>query len=321
MASITKRGNKWHVRICRKNLPTICKTFSLHRDAQTWAKNIELQIERGDALGRSTVPLALLIERYMTAVTPSKKGWRQEIPRLRAWLRNPLAKREAASVRPAEIASYRDERLKKGKSAATVRIELSLLSAIFRCAKYEWGYTDIINPVTDIKRPSPSKGRDRRLYDGELEVILRAVEGSMMTPIILLAVETAMRAGELASLDWENINLNRRIAVLPDTKNGDKRVVPLSAKAVEILIEIERCGPKVFSIPDSYWIMDAFRRATKRAGIKGLRFHDLRHEAVSRLFEKRLNVMEVAAISGHRSLQMLQRYTHLRPEELALRLG
>ena len=321
MASITKRGNKWQVRICRKNLPTICKTFTLQRDAQTWAKNIELQIERGDALGRSTVLLATLIERYMATVSPAKKGAKQETPRLRAWLDTPLAKREAASIRPADIAAYRDKRLKEGKAAATVRIELSLLSAVFKCAKHEWGYSDLVNPVSEIKRPPPSKGRDRRLEEGELDAILRAAKGTPLHRVILLAVETAMRAGELVSLEWENINLIKRTAILPDTKNGDRRVVPLSAKAIEVLAGIDRCGPKVFQIPNSYWVTDAFRRATKKAGIQGLRFHDLRHEAVSRLFEKRLNVMEVASISGHRSLQMLQRYTHLRAEELALRLN
>lgn len=321
MASINKRGDKWHVRICRKNSPTICKTFTLFKDAQTWAKNIELQLERGEALGRETVLLCTLIERYLASVAPTKKGYQQEAPRLRAWLQHPFAKREAASIKSADIASYRDQRLKAGKATATVRIELSLISSVYKHAKHEWGFAGLSNPVTEIKRPPPSKGRDRRLEDGELEAILSAAQGTYMSSLIPLAIETAMRAGELASLKWEHINLTKRIAVLPDTKNGDKRVVPLSLKALDILNRIERSGPNVFQLQSSYAITDAFRRITKRTGINGLRFHDLRHEAVSRLFEKRLNVMEVASISGHRSLQMLQRYTHLRPEELALKLG
>lgn len=320
MASINKRGDKWHVRICRKNSPTICKTFTLLKDAQTWAKNIELQLERGEALGRETVLLSTLIERYLVSVAPAKKGYQQEAPRLRAWLQHPIAKREAASIKPADIASYRDQRLKAGKAAATVRIELSLISSVYKHAKHEWGFAGLSNPVTEIKRPAPSKGRDRRLEEGEFEAILGAAHGTYMGSLIPLAIETAMRAGELASLKWEHINLSKRTAVLPDTKNGDKRVVPLSLKALEILSRIERNGPNVFQLRSSYAITDAFRRITKRVGITGLRFHDLRHEAVSRLFEKRLNVMEVASISGHRSLQMLQRYTHLRAEELALKL-
>lgn len=321
MASINKRGNKWQVRICRKNATAICKSFSLLKDAQTWAKNIELQIERGDALGRETVHLSTLLERYLSSVSPAKKGYKQEAPRLNAWMKHPFAKREAASIKPVDVAAYRDQRLKQGKAPASVRIELSLLSSVYKYAKHEWGYSSLSNPVAEIKRPPPSKGRERRLEEGELQAILQQAQGSFMASVIPFAIETAMRAGEIASLEWGNININKRIAVLPDTKNGDKRVVPLSLKAIEILGTIERLGPKVFSIPSSYTITDAFRRATKRAGVEGLRFHDLRHEAVSRLFEKRLNVMEVASISGHRSLQMLQRYTHLRAEDLALKLG
>ncbi|MBI1890446.1 MAG: tyrosine-type recombinase/integrase [Burkholderiales bacterium] len=321
MASINKRGNKWQVRICRKNSPTICKTFTLLKDAQTWAKTVELRLERGEALGRDTVQLSVLLERYRATIATSKKGFKQEEPRLRAWLTHPYSQREAASLKPEDIASYRDQRLAEGKSTSTVRIELSLLSSVYKYAKHEWGFSTLSNPVTEIRRPSPSKGRDRRLEAGELEALLKATEGSFMSIVILLAIETAMRAGELAVLRWENVNLERRIAVLPDTKNGDKRVVPLSTKAIEILRSLDRTSPTVFQIQDSYVISDAFRRVTRKAGIKGLRFHDIRHEAVSRLFEKRLNLMEVASISGHRSLQMLQRYTHLRAEELALRLG
>lgn len=321
MASISKRGNKWQVRICRKNIPSVCKSFALLKDAQTWARNMELQIERGEALGRETVLLSTLVERYLTTVSPDKKGHKQEVSRLRAWLQHPLSKREAASIKPADIAAYRDKRLNDGKAAASVRIELSLLSSVFKHAKHEWGFSSLTNPVADIRRPSPSKGRERRLEEGELEAILAATGNSYMSSVILLAIETAMRQSELASLQWENINLMKRVAVLPDTKNGDRRVVPLSTKAVEILEGIEKQGPKVFHIQHPHAIALAFRTATKRAGVSGLRFHDLRHEAVSRLFEKRLNVMEVASISGHKSLQMLQRYTHLRAEELALRLG
>jgi integrase len=224
------------------------------------------------------------------------------------------------SIKPAEIAEYRDKRLKAGKASATVRIELSLLSSIYKYAKHEWGFFSLSNPVIDIKRPPPARGRERRLEDGELEAILRVATGTFMYPVILFATETAMRAGEIASLEWKNINVFKRIAILPDTKNGERRVVPLSLKALEILAGIEHASPRVFNILDSYVISDAFRRITKKAEIADLRFHDLRHEAVSRLFEKRLNVMEVASISGHKSLQMLQRYTHLRAEELALRL-
>jgi integrase len=321
MASIGKRGDKWHVRICKKDHPTVCKSFSLLKDAQTWAKNTELRLERGEALGRETVLLSTLLQRYLTSVSPLKKGHQQEVSRLNTWLKHPLASRDAASIKPAEIALYRDQRIKAGKANASIRIELSLLSAVYKCAKHEWGYALLSNPLADIKRPPPSRGRERRLEEGELNALLAATEGTTLSSLILLAVETAMRAGELISLRWDNINVTKRTALLSDTKNGERRVVPLSSRALQVLSTVERTGETVFPISSSYTISNAFKRATQRAGIIGLRFHDLRHEAVSRLFERQFNTMEVASISGHKSLQMLQRYTHLRAEDLAQRLG
>lgn len=139
--------------------------------------------------------------------------------------------------------------------------------------------------------------------------------------IMRLALETAMRRGELVALRWENIDLEDRVATLRDTKNGDRRDVPLSSTAVEVLRGVgpRECGP-VFSVhPDNVTLR--FREACRAKGIKGLRFHDLRHEATSRLFERGLNVVEVSAITGHKSLQMLKRYTHLKAKDLARRLG
>jgi integrase len=321
MASIGKRGDKWHVRICRKDHPTVCKSFSLLKDAQSWAKNTELRLERGEALGRETVLLSTLLQRYLASVSPLKKGHKQEVSRINAWLKHPLASRDAASIKPAEIALYRDQRIKAGKANASIRIELSLLSAVYKCAKHEWGYALLVNPLVDVKRPPPSRGRERRLEAGELDALLAATKDTTLSSLILLAVETAMRAGELISLRWDNINFDKRTALLPDTKNGERRIVPLSSKAIQILSTVERAGDTVFPISSSYTISNAFKRATQRAGVIGLRFHDLRHEAVSRLFERRFNTMEVASISGHKSLQMLHRYTHLRAEDLAQRLG
>lgn len=271
MASIGKRGDKWHVRICKKDYPTVCKSFSLLKDAQTWAKNTELRLERGEALGRETVLLSTLLQRYLTSVSPLKKGHQQEVSRLNTWLKHPLASRDAASIKPAEIALYRDQRIKAGKANASIRIELSLLSAVYKCAKHEWGYALLSNPLADIKRPPPSRGRERRLEEGELDALLAATEGTTLSSLILLAVETAMRAGELISLRWDNINVAKRTALLPDTKNGERRIVPLSSRALQVLSTVERAGEIVFPISSSYTISNAFKRATQRAGIIGLR--------------------------------------------------
>lgn len=207
-------------------------------------------------------------------------------------MKHPLASKDAASIKPTEIALYRDQQIKAGKANTSIRIELSLLSAVYKCAKHEWRYTLLTNPLADNKRPPPSRVRERRLEEGELDALLAATKDTTLSSLILLAVETAMRAGELLSLHWDNINIDKRTALLPATKNGERRIVPLSTKALQILSTVERLGDAVFPISFSYTISNAFKRATQRAGIIGLRFHDLRHKAVSRLFERQFNTME-----------------------------
>ena len=165
------------------------------------------------------------------------------------------------------------------------------------------------------------RGRDRRLKANELDDILRASESEELGRVVQLVLETAMRRGEISTLRWENIDLKNKSILLRDTKNGDTRPVPLSSRAIKLLKALpRRIDGGVFGmLPDS--ITRAFDRACQRAGVEHLRFHDLRHEATSRLFEKGLNPMEVASITGHKTLQMLKRYTHLKVEDLARKLG
>lgn len=193
------------------------------------------------------------------------------------------------------------------------------------------------NPVTLIRRPKHNKPRERRLSEHEKQCLLseldlssRRSDGTYMEggshnpwckPVVILALETAMRMGELLSLRWEDINLIRRTVTLQDTKNGEKREVPLSSIAVQLLTNLPRSiDGRVFPISRDA-LKRVYSRACERAKIVDLHFHDLRHEATSAFFEKGLNVMEVASITGHKTLHMLKRYTHLKAENLAHRLG
>jgi integrase len=197
---------------------------------------------------------------------------------------------------------------------------------VINTGRTEWGLENVIktNPVSMISKPKAPRPRDRRLEAGELERILHfnSCPNAWFRPVIIFAIETGMRRGEILSLTWEHIHLEKRYAHLPDTKNGDSRDVPLSALALDLLRDLpgnissdQVVFPLHFEALKSAW-----GRACCRVGISDLRFHDLRHEATSRFFEKGLNVMEVAAITGHKDLRMLQRYTHLRAEDLALKL-
>jgi len=264
-----------------------------------------------------------LLERYLVEVTPLKKGAGPETNRLRAFMRHPLARRIVAGIRGVDIARFRDERLQK-VSSATVKRDLVLLGHVFEVARKEWGI-HVHNPVRDIKLPANGKPRERRLQAGEETRLLTACREARnfhLLTVVQLALETAMRQGELVGLRWEHIDLTHRVAHLLDTKNGESRTVPLSSTATRVLRSLPRSfNGDVFPGLTSEAVKRAYIRAVRRAGIEDLHFHDLRHEATTRFFEKGLNIMEVASITGHKDLRMLRRYTHLKAEELAKKLG
>jgi len=268
------------------------------------------------------------LDRYLREITPEKKGAQQEQSRIEAWKRHHLAQRYLATLRGVDFAKYRDDRLEAGKSQSTVRLELAIISHLFTIARKEWGMEILSNPVQAIRLPSSSRARDRRLQGDEEERLLAACGASKsvaLKDMVIMAVETAMRLGELLGLRWPEIDHQKRIARLIDTKNGENRTVPLSTRAVEALRHRPRSisNDRVFYEWKNSWSFEhAWHRALKRAGIEDLRFHDLRHEATSRFFEMGIfNPMEVAAITGHKDLKMLKRYTHLRAEDLAAKLG
>jgi len=327
VASFRKRGAyQWQAQVRKKGQPLQTKTFETRALAAQWARSIEVEMDKGVFISRAeaeSTTLKELLERYLDEVTPLKKGAVSETNRLRAIMRLPLAQRFVAGIRGMDIARFRDERLQK-VTPSTVKRDLVLLGHAFEVARKEWGIY-VHNPVRDIKLPSENRPRDRRLQAGEEARLLTACEQARnpwLLPVVQLALETAMRQGELIRLRWEHIDLNRRTAHLPDTKNGESRTVPLSTTAIRVLRILPRSlHGQAFPGVTTEAIKRAYIRAVRRAGIENLRFHDLRHEATTRLFEKGLNIMEVASITGHKDLRMLRRYTHLKAEDLAKKLG
>lgn len=343
MATIRKKGDyQWHVQIRRKGFPSQTKTFETKAAAEEWARDIESGMDRGIFVSRTEAESTTLkecLERYLNDVTPLKKGADKERSVIKKLQKHDLSSRFLATIRGADIAEYRDERLKTA-AAATVTRELAVLSHLFNTAIREWRMESLRNPVELVSKPKIRNSRNRRATLDEIETIL-AHSGSRELPaIVRLLTETAMRRGELSKLTWANIDRTKRLAHLEDTKNGEDRIVPLSTKAMEALESVpRRISGKVFGMtPDA--ITRAFNRAVTRAReayereckesnqepVKGylqdLRIHDLRHEATSRLFESgKFDMMEVASITGHKTMTMLKRYTHLKAEELAKKLG
>jgi len=275
-------------------------------------------------------PLQQVLQRYKSTVSILKKGYKQETSRLEKISQDPISKIPIDKISSVDIARYRDDRLqttnpktKELIKGATVRLELSLLSNIFDISIIEWGYCEN-NPVKKIRKPKPSKGRERRLSPKEENKILRyahAHKNPELYTIIVIALETAMRQSEILNLKWEDINLKKCIATLFDTKNGSNRDVPLSIKCREMFLQIGvKSQGKIFSYTPN-GIKSTWRFMTMKLEIDDLHFHDLRHEATSRLFELgTLEMMEIASITGHKSLSMLKRYTHLKAQNLVSKL-
>ncbi|EBW6364046.1 site-specific integrase [Salmonella enterica subsp. enterica serovar Oranienburg] len=273
--------------------------------------------------------LSAALTKYYDTVSVHKRGYQQEYWRAGVIKRHSVAQKMMDEVTTVDIAAYRDDRLSQvnprtGRpiSGDTVRLELALLSALYNLAKVEWG-TCRTNPVEAVRKPKASPGRDRRLSSSEerrLSQYFQARNPELYT-IFHLALETGMRQGEILTLRWEHIDLQQGVAHLPVTKNGSARAVPLSGRARQLLQKLSvQLSGAVFHYKSSGF-KSAWRAALQTLKIENLHFHDLRHEAISRLFELRtLNVMEVAAISGHKSLNMLKRYTHLRAYQLVSKL-
>ena len=322
MGSIRKRSGKYQAQVRREGVKPVSKTFLTKKDAEIWVRGIEARIDVGEVNVAMPKLLTLrdLLVRYADEITPQKKGKPQELRRISRLLNDRISDIKLSKLSSARIAEFRDRRMKDGVRAA--QIDLILIRHSIKIARIEWGLELPTNPVEGVRIPNGVMRRTRRLESGEYEALLRAAArctNPFIWPIVDFAIQTAMRRSEILSLQWDNLDLETRIAILPDTKNGSKRHVPLTTKAFKVLNGLERTSERVFPITD-YSIRHGWDRLVKRAGILDLRFHDLRHEAVSRLFEMGLSVPEVAAISGHKDFRMLSSYTHISPKFVATKL-
>ena len=329
MASIRQVKTKhWQVQIRRLGIKSISKTFINKDTAIKWANMTESEIDRGIYLSREEaerITISELIDRYSKEVTPLKKSSARELSRLKN-LNRFFGSFTLARLQSSMVAQFRDERLNEGLSGSTVVKDLNTLSHIVDTAIKEWSCHISFNPVKNIRRPKLNPSRTRRLYQYEEQALLAVCRehSFMMEVIVVFAIETAMRLGEMINLQWKDVDLSKSIATLHMTKNGEVRQVPLSRKAKELLNQL----PRHIENQAVFWrwktssgFETSWQRVIKKSKLVDFRFHDLRHEATSRLFEKGLSVMEVSAITGHKTLQMLKRYTHLDVEEIAQKLN
>ena len=318
MASIRKRNNRWQVQVRSRVYGSISKTFHRKADAQKWAIEQEALMQSGQwsktINGASRI--SDLLTKYLTDVSPQKRQPEAEMRRLNRLLRDPISDQLLEYFNSTHAAQFRDRRLADG--ARTTEYDLVLLRHAWNIANKEWGWALGPNPMEKIRFPKTNPARERRLMPGEFDHLREAASEMScwyLWPIVELAIETAMRKGELLSLQWCNIDFENSVALLPQTKNGAPRWVPLSPRASEILLSLDRANERVFPI-GSDAVRHGWDRLCKKAEIEGLRFHDLRHEAISRLFELNLTVPEVAFISGHKTPTQLFKYVHVDVQRL-----
>ena len=314
MATLRKRNDKWHVQIRRKDYPSQTKSFTSKKTAEKWIRETENRIDQG-YLHQSTAKLSMtlkeLIIRYIADVLVKKRGCLNEAIILRAFMRQSFVNKPLIQITAEDFAQYRDRRLEHVKPATLLR-ELCIVQHIYSTAKKEWGF-DIPNPIKNIQKPKFNNRRERRLTKEEYEFFITDNNNITLRKIIEVAIETAMRRGEILNIKHEHIK--GQTLSIPITKNGHSRIIPLTNKAKSILEN----SNLPFSVSANALGL-AWKRLRGRGKIKDLHFHDLRHEAITRFFEKGLSIPEVALISGHRDYKMLFRYTHLKAGDIVKKL-
>lgn len=331
MGSVTKRGKRYLARAqyTRNYIKeTKSQSFNSHLDALMWVERTEKSLRLGKSQAIDTTKkLKDAVIRYRDEVSPTKKSKEYEINRLNSFLRMKSFPSEVPlhTLITRDIATWRNSR---NISNSSKNREISLLSAVFEMARIEWNWMEK-NPTRDLKRLTPPPPRNRRISDFEIKLLLDNLEFADQPPtmqkhkvglIFLLALETAMRQSEIATLDWSQVSLRERSVTLLATKNGDRRQVPLSSRAQALF---QLMNPKshgnIFSITADT-VCTTFRKAVKECNIIDLTFHDSRHEACTRLAQK-LAVLDLAKMIGHRDTRSLMIYYNPTIAELADRLG
>ena len=317
MGCVRKRGRSWNAQVRISGWRNFTKSFAKKSDAIVWINDLEQKLRSAhtpDSPIDKKITLKDLLLKYAEEVSPSHKGVIAEIYRLKSIARRWIGNLDIRYLSKQHFIQYRDDRLKV-VTGGSVGAELALMKRVLDTAVRKWGYGIPYNPIYDIEYPKGSGARTRRLLGNEKDRLLIAAKTQKnfyIAFIIEFAIETGMRRSEILKLRWCDLDLENGFASLYDTKNGEDRRVPLTRRCVEVLRTVPQDHEKVFPI-SANCLRLAWVRAHNKAEITDLRFHDLRHEAVSRFFEMGMSVPEVALISGHKDVRQLFRYTHLNP--------
>jgi len=338
MANIEKRisndgKTSYRVKIRLKGFPSQSATFERLTDAKKWAQQTESAIREGRHFKTTEAKrhtLAEMIDRYCRDVLPSKKSAKDQAQQL-AWWKSEIGSYSLADVTPSLIGECRDKLGReitvrnKLRSPASVVRYMAALSHAFTIAVKEWGWLED-SPMRKVTKPKESRGRVRFLSDDERARLLKACKESSnpyLYTVVVLALSTGMRQGEIMGLTWDVVDLNQGRAILHETKNGERRAVAITGHALELLKELSKvrridCNllfPAKENAPQKPQkpmdLRTPWETAVKRAELHDFKFHDLRHSAASYLAMNGASLAEIAEVLGHKTLQMVKRYAHL----------
>ncbi len=319
-----KQRTSYRVQIRRRGFPPVTETFPRKTDADKWARKTEADMDQGRYFPQHEAKrrtLGNLVDRQLERAKLEKLQRYNFYRPMLEWWKDKLGEYKLSSVTPALISEQRDKlQTEEGFSNATVNRYLAVLSKAFTNAVREWHWVHE-NPVAKVTKKQEPRGRVRYLSDEERERLLEACRKSEYKPlylIVLFALTTGMRRGELFGLRWQDVDQERRVAVLQNTKNGDRRSVPIVPEVAELLKAHGKVrkldNDQIFvsdGAPEIHLFDTAWYAALDAAEIKDFRFHDLRHTAASYLAMSGATTAEIAAVLGHRTLAMVKRYAHL----------
>ena len=320
MGCVRKRGKSWNAQVRIAGWRSFTKSFKSKSDAKLWIDELERKLHSApipDIPIDRKIALGELLIKFADEVSPSHKGCVAETCRLKSIARRWIGELDIRYLTKQHFIQYRDDRMTL-VTGSSVGSELALMKRVLDTAIKKWGYGIPYNPIRDIEFPKGSTARTRRLVSDEKERLLTTASlqrNIYISSIIEFAIETGMRRSEILKLRWCDVDLENGFASLYDTKNGEDRRVPLTRRCIEVLQTVPQTDEQVFPI-SATCLRLAWNRTRNKVGITDLRFHDLRHEAVSRFFEMGMSVPEVALISGHKDVRQLFRYTHLNPENV-----
>jgi len=320
----------YRVQVRLKGFPIQTATFARKTDAKKWAQHTEAAIREGRHFKTSEAKrhtLNELIDRYIRYVLPTKPKSQKKQTQQLLWWKNKIGSYALADTTPALIAEYRDKLLQENtvrdklRSPATAVRYLAALSHAFTVAIKEWGWLES-NPVLKITKPKEPRGRVRFLSEDERERLLTAAKASenpYLYLIIVLCLSTGARKMEILGLQWKNVDLERGVITLHETKNGERRILPVTGRARALLythtkirqINTDLVFPSTHNPKQPIDIRSTWETALKQSEINDFRFHDLRHSAASYLVMNGASLAEIAEVLGHKTLQMVKRYAHL----------